>query len=49
MGTETVLSRGKVIEVFVAKMGKLRSEQLVPLSQGRHILWRRAKFNGAVQ
>ena len=38
VGTETELSRGKVIEVLVTKIGKLRSEQLVPSSQGRHTL-----------
>ena len=53
MGTETELSRGKVIELLAAKIRKLRSEQLVPSSQGRHAFmtsqWRRAKFNGAAQ
>ena len=46
MGTETELSRGKVIEVLAAKIRKLRSEQLVPSSQGRHALWR---HNGVEQ
>ena len=53
MGTETELSRGKVIQVLAAKIRKLRSEQLVlSISRATHIMtsqWRRAKFNGAAQ